>query len=163
VTRLVGRDSERVELRAVLTAALAGRPQLVALRGDPGIGKTRLLEYVVAAADGFRVVRVQGHEVERAIPFAALSTLVGPLVDDLDDAVDLPDVQAAALQGALNRGPARHGDLMGVAAATLSVLAAAAERQPLLLAVDDLHLIDQPTWRRSSSPYAGHTASASPP
>lgn len=68
--------------------------------------------------------------------------LVGPLITSV---AGLPDVQAAALEGALNLGPAVHGDRMGVAAATLAVLSAAADRQPLLLAVDDVHLIDVPT------------------
>ncbi len=139
---LIGRDGECAELRALLTDALAGRTQVVAIRGDPGIGKTRLMEFAVDAAEEFRVIRIQGHEAEREIPFAALSMLVGPLITA---AVDLPDGQAAALEGALNLGPALHGDRMGVAAATLSVLSAAADRQPLLLAVDDVHLIDPPT------------------
>lgn len=112
------------------------------LRGDPGIGKTRLLEYAAATANEFRVVWVRGHEGEREIPFAALSMLVGPLLDTVSQ---LPPVQAAALEGALNLGPAVHGDRLGVAAATLAVLAAAAEERPLLLAVDDVHLLDQPS------------------
>ncbi len=139
---LVGRDAECTRLRAVLDDARAGRPQTTALRGDPGIGKTRLLEYAATSADGFRVVWVHGHEGEREIPFAALSMLVGPL---LDVVAQLPRVQAAALEGALNLGPAVCGDRLGVAAATVAVLAAAAEDQPLLLAVDDVHLLDQPS------------------
>ena len=139
---LVGRDSECARLRTILADSLTGSPQLVALRGDPGIGKTSLLEYAVSVADEFRVVRVQGHEAEREIPFAGLSMVVGPL---LTGATELPDVQTAALEGALNLGPAVHGDRMGIAAATLAVLAAAADQHPLLLAVDDAHLIDPPT------------------
>jgi DNA-binding CsgD family transcriptional regulator len=139
---LIGRDGECTQLRKILADSLNGRPRIVALRGDPGIGKTRLLEYCVAVGEEFRVIRIQGHEAEREIPYAALSMLVGPLIAE---AVDLPDVQAAALEGALNLGPAVHGDRMGVAAATLAVLAAAADRKPLLLAVDDVHLIDPPT------------------
>lgn len=139
---LVGRDGECAQLREVLDASRAGHPQVVALRGDPGIGKTRLLEYAASVADGFRVIRIQGHEAEREIPFAALSMLVGPLVTDV---AALPEVQAAALEGALNLGPAMHGDRLGIAAATLAVLAAASDQQPILLAVDDVHLVDAPT------------------
>ncbi|MGI5128279.1 AAA family ATPase [Pseudonocardia sp. CA-107938] len=139
---LVGRDEHRARLHSVLAAARAARPQTVALRGDPGIGKTSLLEYAEAVADGFRVVRVQGNEAEQDIPFAALSMLVGPL---LSEAPGLPAAQAAALDAALDLGPAVHGDRLGVAAATLSVLAAAAESRPLLVTVDDVHLVDAPT------------------
>ena len=138
---LIGRDGECARIRTLLTDALNGRRGVVALRGGPGIGKTCLLEFAVAAAEGFRVVRVQGHEAERDIPYAALSMLVGPLMAD----TALPDVAAAALDGALNLGSAVYGDRMGVAAATLAVLAAGAARQPLLLAVDDVHEIDSPT------------------
>ncbi|HVH21887.1 MAG TPA: AAA family ATPase, partial [Pseudonocardia sp.] len=139
---LVGRDGECAQLRAILASSLEGLTQVVALRGDPGIGKTRLLEYVASVADQFRVVRVRGFETEREFPFAALSMIVGPL---LAEATDLPAVQVAALEGALNLGPAVHGDRMGIAAATLAVLADAADRRPLLLTVDDVHLIDVPT------------------
>ena len=138
---LVGRDAECVQLRQVLADSLAGRCQAVVLRGDPGIGKTRLLEFVAGAAESFRVVRVQGHEAERDIPFAGLSLLVGPLLTD----VDLSEGQLAALEGALDLDSSIHGDRMAVAAATLAVLAAAADTQPLLLAVDDVHVIDPPT------------------
>ena len=139
---LVGRDRECAQLRAILASSLEGLTQVVALRGDPGIGKTRLLEYAASVATEFRVVRVRGFETEREFPFAALSMIVGPL---LADATELPTVQVAALEGALNLGPAVHGDRMGIAAATLAVLAAAADRRPILLTVDDVHLIDEPT------------------
>ena len=139
---LVGRDEECGRLGALLDAAAAGRPQVVALRGDPGIGKTRLLEYVTAVAGGFRVVRALGHEAEREIPFAALSMLVGPLLSGVPQ---LPDAQTSALEGALDLGPAVHGDWLAVGAATLAVLGAAADQQPLLLAVDDVHLFDLPS------------------
>ena len=141
---LFGRDGECARLGGLLTIAATGRSEIVALRGDPGIGKTALLEYTASAAQaaGFRVVRVQGHEAEREMPFAALPMVVGPL---MSEAAELPDVQQAALRGALNLGPAVHGDRMGVAAAALALVVAATERQPVLLTVDDVHLIDQPT------------------
>jgi DNA-binding CsgD family transcriptional regulator len=138
----VGRGEESGRLDALLADAADGRPQIVALRGDPGIGKTHLLEHVAARATGFRVVRMQGHEAERDIPFAALSMLVGPL---LGSGPQLPDAQSSALEGALNLGPAVHGDRLAVGAATLAVLAAAADQRPLLVAVDDVHLFDLPS------------------
>lgn len=139
---LLGREEHRARLREVLAAATTAQPRSVVLRGDPGIGKTRLLEYAESVADGFRVVRVQGSEAEQDIPFAAMSMLVGPF---FAESPDLPDAQAAALDAALDPGPAVHGDRMGVAAATLAVLSAAAEARPLLVAVDDVHLVDAST------------------
>jgi DNA-binding CsgD family transcriptional regulator len=138
----VGRGEESGRLDALLADAADGRPQVVALRGDPGIGKTHLLEHVCGTAAGFRVVRMQGHEAERDIPFAALSMLVGPLLGGLPG---LPAAQVSALEGALNLGPAVTGDRLAVGAATLGVLAAAAEQGPLLVAVDDVHLFDLPS------------------
>jgi DNA-binding CsgD family transcriptional regulator len=139
---LVGRGDECARLDELLVTAAAGRPRVLALRGDPGIGKTRLLEYATERAGVFRVVRATGHEAEREIPFAALSMLVGPL---LAGAPRLPRSQASALEGALNLGPAVHGDRLAVGAATVAALAAAADEAPLLLAVDDVHLFDPPS------------------
>ena len=106
VTDLVGRDAERDRLRAALADAAAGTPSALAVRGDPGVGKTRLLDDVVAdplvAGAGFRVIRVAGHEAESEIPYAALSLLLGPLLNGIPA---LPRPQAAALEGALNLGP----------------------------------------------------------
>jgi DNA-binding CsgD family transcriptional regulator len=147
VTVLVGRDAERDRLRATLADAAGGTPRALVIRGDPGIGKTRLLDAAVAdsastGAEPFRVIRVDGHEAESEIPYAALSLLLGPLLDDIPA---LPAPQAAALEGALNLGPGGAGDRLGVAVATLGLLAHAAEEQPLLVAVDDAHSLDLPT------------------
>ncbi|WP_214402353.1 LuxR C-terminal-related transcriptional regulator [Pseudonocardia lacus] len=139
---LVGRGGECGRLDDVLAAAAAGNPRVVALRGDPGIGKTCLLEYVAERAGGFRVVRAAGHEAEREIPFAALSMVVGPLLATVPQ---LADAQVSALEGALNLGPAVHGDRLAVGPATLAALAAAADHGPVLLAVDDVHLFDMPS------------------
>jgi DNA-binding CsgD family transcriptional regulator len=142
---LVGRDAERDRLRVVLTDAAAGSPQVLAVRGDPGVGKTRLLDAAVAdaaLAGPFRLIRAAGHEAESEIPYAALSLLLGPLLDGLGA---LPRPQAAALEGALNLGPGGAGDRLAVGVATLGLLAHAAEERPLLLGVDDAHWWDPPT------------------
>jgi DNA-binding CsgD family transcriptional regulator len=151
VTDLVGRDAERDQLGAALADAAAGAPRALVIRGDPGIGKTRLLDAAVAdatavgpptGAAAFRVIRVDGHEAESEIPYAALSLLLGPLLDDIPA---LPAPQAAALEGALNLGPGGAGDRLGVAVATLGLLAHAADEGPLLVAADDAHNLDLPT------------------
>src|SRR3954449_11328598 len=104
VTVLVGRDAERERLRAALADAAGGAPRALAIRGDPGVGKTRLLDAVLAdpASAPFRVIRAEGHEAESEIPYAALSLLLGPLLDGI---AALPPPQASALEGALNLGP----------------------------------------------------------
>src|SRR6476659_6947012 len=126
VTVLIGRDTERHRLRAALAEAAAGAPRALAIRGVTGV---------------CRIIRVAGHEAESEIPYAALSLLLGPLLDGI---TALPRPQAAALEGALNLGPGA-GDRLGVAVATLGLLAHAAEERPLLLAVDDAHSLDLPT------------------
>jgi DNA-binding CsgD family transcriptional regulator len=138
---LVGRADELGLLEAALADAVGGVPRALVIRGDPGVGKTRLLDAAVAQADGFRVIRVAGHEAESEIPYAALSLLLGPLLDGLGA---LPRPQAAALEGALNLGGGA-GDRLAVGAGTLGLLAQAAEERPLLIGVDDVHCLDLPS------------------
>jgi DNA-binding CsgD family transcriptional regulator len=140
---LVGRDHERERLRIVLANARQGDPEALVIRGDPGMGKTRLLhDAATECASDLWVIRVDGHEAETDIPYAALSMLLGPLIHGLPG---LPDAQASALQAALDLGPAAHGDRLGVAAATLTLLANSADERPLFIAVDDAHLLDLPS------------------
>lgn len=139
---LVGRDHEHELLRIVLANAAQGDPEALVIRGDPGVGKTRLLHAAAECADDLRIIRVDGHEAETDIPYAALSMLLGPLIHGLPG---LPDTQATALKAALDLGPAVHGDRLGVAAATLTLLANSADDRPLFVAVDDAHLLDLPS------------------
>lgn len=139
---LVGRDQERERLRIVLANAVRGHPESLVVRGDPGMGKTRLLNAAGDDANELRIIRVDGHEAETDIPYAGLSMLLGPLIHGLPE---LPDAQASALRGALDLGPGQHGDRLGVAAATLTLLANSADERPLFIAVDDAHLLDLPS------------------
>lgn len=139
---LVGRDVERARLRIMLANAVKGDPGALVIRGDPGMGKTRLLHAAADGANDLRVIRVNGHEAETDIPYAALSMLLGPLVDGFPG---LSDAQASALRGALDLGRAVHGDRLAVAAATLTLLANSADDRPLFIAVDDAHLLDLPS------------------
>ncbi|MGH3815107.1 MAG: AAA family ATPase, partial [Pseudonocardiaceae bacterium] len=139
---LVGRDHEHRRLRIVLANAARGNPEALVIRGDPGMGKTHLLHAAAECANDLRTIRVDGHEAETDIPYAALSMLLGPLIHGLSG---LPDAQATALKAALDLGPAVHGDRLGVAAATLTLLANSADERPLFIAVDDAHLLDLPS------------------
>ncbi|HKR51578.1 MAG TPA: AAA family ATPase [Pseudonocardiaceae bacterium] len=139
---LVGRDHECARLRAVLVKATQGDPEALVIRGDPGMGKTHLLHAAAEYADDLQIIRVDGHEAETEIPYAALTMLLGPLIQRLSE---LPEAQATALKAALDLGPAVHGDRLGVAAATLTLMANSADERPLFIAVDDAHWLDLPS------------------
>ena len=147
-TALVGRDAEREPAaggprgRGRRRAACAGDPRRPRGREDPAARRGGRRRGGASAPAGFRLIRVAGHEAESEIPYAALSLLLGPLLDGLGA---LPRPQAAALEGALNLGPGGTGDRLAVAVATLGLLAQAAEERPLLLGVDDAHCLDLPT------------------
>jgi DNA-binding CsgD family transcriptional regulator len=139
---LVGRAEECDQLRRMIADAGEERAAVLVLRGEAGIGKTTLLRFATEAADGFRVLPVQGHESEAETPFAGLSWLFEPLTALVRE---LPPRQAQALNGALYLGPATGGDRLAVAVATLTLLAAAADERPLLVAIDDAHWLDVPS------------------
>ena len=139
---LIGRAPELSQLSALIDAARTGRSSALIVHGDPGIGKTSLLEQTVHAAEGFRVLRARPLQAESELPFAGLSELLAPILELRDR---IPGPQQAALAGALALGPAVGGDRFAVAAATLSILAAAAEDAPALVVVDDAHWLDDPS------------------
>jgi DNA-binding CsgD family transcriptional regulator len=137
---LIGREQERLAIDRVLAEARAGRSGVVALVGEPGIGKTALLEHTATAATGMRRLRARGVESETDVPFAGLAELLGPALACIGR---IPAPQAAALSGALALGPAAAGDRFAIGAATLSLLSAYADDGPLLLILDDVHLLDR--------------------
>ena len=136
---LVDRESEAETLSGLLTGAREGRSAVLVLRGKPGIGKSTLLDLAVGLARGFLVLRARGVEVESEIAYAGLHELVWPVVELLPG---LRERQRAVLEGALALGPPVGGDPLAVRAATLSLLAAAAQDAPLLVVVDDAHWLD---------------------
>jgi DNA-binding CsgD family transcriptional regulator len=139
---LLGREQERLALDRLLGEARGGRSGVLALVGEPGIGKTALLEYASGRAQGMRVLRARGIESEAEVPFAGLAELVRPALSALDR---IPVPQGAALAGALALGPATARDRFAIGAATLSLLSAYADEAPLALLVDDAHLLDGST------------------
>ena len=137
---LLDRLRERAALSELLDAARAGRSGVLVLRGEPGVGKTALLDCAVEAAAGLRVARVAGVESEMELAFAVLQQLCAPMLDKL---AGLPGPQREALGVAfgLNTGAAPDRFLVGLAA--LSLLSEAAEQQPLLCVVDDAQWLDR--------------------
>ena len=113
---------------------------MLVVRGEPGIGKTALLDWAVESAAGLRVVRVAGVESEMELAFAALQQLCAPMLDKLDG---LPDPQRAALGVAFGLDTGAVPDRFLVGLAVLSLLSEAAERQPLLCVVDDAQWLDR--------------------
>lgn len=141
---LVGRAAECAKIGDLIAGARAGRSSVLVLHGEPGIGKTTLLEHAVRAAAPAAIVEARGVEAETAIPFAGLADLLKPLLGTVES---IPPPQAAALRGALALDAPVPGDPFTVSAAFLSVLGAAAEEGPLLVVVDDAHWLDEESQR----------------
>src|SRR4029077_7961234 len=102
--------------------------------------KTALLEHVSELESGFRCVEVAGVEPDMELAFAGLQPLCAPLLDHLDE---LPEPQREALNVAFGRGVGPTPDRFLVGLAVLSLMAAAANEQPLLCIVDDAQWLDQ--------------------
>src|SRR4051812_31648726 len=105
---LLGRRSESATLDRLLEAVRAGESRALVIRGDPGVGKTALLEYVVERATGCRVAQAAGVQAEMELAFAGLHQLCAPMLDRLER---LPGPQRAALGSAVGMaargGPGR--------------------------------------------------------
>jgi DNA-binding CsgD family transcriptional regulator/tetratricopeptide (TPR) repeat protein len=136
---LLGRESECAAIDGLLDGARDSRSGCLVLRGEPGIGKSALLDYAVRHAEGMRVLTGAGVEAESELPFAGMHQLLWPL---LDRAEELPDVQARALRGAFGLSADRVEDRFLVSVALLGVLTAVADDEPLLCVVDDAQWLD---------------------
>jgi DNA-binding CsgD family transcriptional regulator len=137
-TYLSGRDAECAALDELLHATRQGESRVLVIRGEPGVGKTALLDYAIDSAREFRVVRAVGVESEMELAFAGLHQLCAPLLGRLDR---LPEPQRKALRGAFGLSGDETTRFL-VALATLSLLSDAAEERPLLCVVDDAQWLD---------------------
>ena len=139
---LLGRDAERAAIERLLADARVGTSGVLVVSGEPGIGKSALLAYAREHAGDMRVLAARGFEGEESIPFAALLELLRPVLGLIPR---LPTPQAAALRAALALGPGVRAERLVIGAATLGLLAAAADERALCVLVDDAQWLDQPS------------------
>jgi DNA-binding CsgD family transcriptional regulator len=138
--RLRGRQDECDTLSRLVASAQEGRSQVLVLRGEAGIGKTALLEFLAGSARGCQVGRAAGVESELELAYAALHQLCSPYLDRIGT---LPAPQRAALGTAFGLQPGRAPDRFLLSLAVLTLLSEVAEEQPLICVVDDAQWLDQ--------------------
>ena len=140
--RLTDRVGERDVLDRLAEAVRSGESRALVVRGDPGVGKTVLLDYLAgrAAAAGCRVARALGVQSEMELAFAGLHQLCGPM---LNRAGRLPVPQRDALRTAFGLAPGPPPDRFFVGLAVLSLLSGVAGDHPLICLVDDEQWLDR--------------------
>jgi len=138
--RLIGRHAECAALDQLLGAIRAGESRALAVHGEPGMGKTALIEYLVGHASDCRVARTAGVQSEMELAFAGLHQMCAPMLDRLEA---LPAPQGAALQTAFGLSPGPPPDRFLTGLAVLSLLSAVAEEKPLVCLIDDAQWLDR--------------------
>ncbi|MGZ4239719.1 MAG: AAA family ATPase, partial [Solirubrobacteraceae bacterium] len=139
-TSLRGRASECVVLDELIGDVRGGESRSLVVRGEAGIGKTALLEYLIVSASDLTVIRAVGVESEMELAYASLHQLCGPLLGRLER---LPAPQREALEIVFGLSAGAVPDRFLVGLAVLSLLSEAAEARPLLCVVDDAQWLDQ--------------------
>ncbi len=136
---LHGRRVEREVLDRLLEAVRGGQSRVLVVSGEPGVGKTALLQSAIESAPGFRVARAVAVESEMELAFAALQQLCAPMLDRLDR---LPAPQQEALGVAFGLCAGNVPDRFLVGLAVLSLFSEVAEEQALVCVVDDAQWLD---------------------
>jgi DNA-binding CsgD family transcriptional regulator len=141
---LLDRQAERAAIDDVLRSVRDGFSAALVIRGSPGVGKTALLGYAAHSAPDMRVCSVTGIETDAGLAFAGLHELLVPV---LPGVAELPDPQRHALQAAFGMEAAPAADRFLVGLAALTLLARAAEEQPVLCLIDDRQWLDVDSGR----------------
>jgi DNA-binding CsgD family transcriptional regulator/tetratricopeptide (TPR) repeat protein len=143
---ILGRRAVCETLDQVVEAVRKGESRGLVIRGEAGIGKTALLEYLRerASASGCGVAQVAGVQSEMELPFAAVHQLCAPMLDRLPRLPE-PQREALATAFAIQAGPPPNRFLVGLA--VLGLLAESAEEQPLVCLIDDAQWLDRASWQ----------------
>jgi len=136
---LIDRRRERKLLDQLASAVRAGESRVLVVRGDTGVGKTALLNYLAQNAAGCRVVRVAGVQSEMELAFAGLHLLCAPMLDRLGR-LPVPQQQALRTAFGLSFGPPPDRFLVGLAVLTLLTATA---KPPLICIIDDEQWLDR--------------------
>src|SRR6201987_1230219 len=137
---LTGRPRERGVLDRFVAGVGAGEGRALVVRGEPGVGKTVLLDYLAGRASGCRVARAAGVQSEMELAFAGLHQLCAPM---LEHAESLPGPQREALTTAFGFSAAPPPDRFLVGLAVLGLLSETAGERPLVCLVDDQQWLDR--------------------
>jgi DNA-binding CsgD family transcriptional regulator len=140
VAGLVNRVSECDALDGLIEAVWAGESRALVVRGDPGVGKTVLLDYLAGRARGCRVARAVGVQAEMELAFAGLHQLCAPLLDHLGK-IPVPQRDALRTAFGISGGPPPERFLVGLA--VLSLVSEVAGERPLICVVDDEQWLDR--------------------
>lgn len=138
--KLRGRRKERDVLEGIVAGVRAGRSSTLVVRGDQGIGKSALLDYLVDCASGCQIARAAGVESETDLMFAGLHQLCAPFLDRVGR---LARPQRDAINAAFGCHDHARPDRFLVGLAVLTLLSDVARKQPLVCVVDDFHWIDR--------------------
>jgi DNA-binding CsgD family transcriptional regulator len=140
VSGLINRRGERAVLDQLVNAVRAGGSRVLVVHGEPGVGKSALLDYLARGASDCRVMRAAGVESEMELAFAGLHQLLSPVLDRVDR---LPVPQREALRTAFgaSAGPVPNRFLVGLA--VLGLVSEVAAERPLVCVVDDEQWLDR--------------------
>ncbi len=140
--RLYGRTEQNARLTDLIRGVESERGEALVLLGEPGVGKSALLERLVADAPEVTVLRASGIESESELAFAGLHQLLGPVLSDLEE---LAGIHRRALLNALGLDEVGPHDRFAVSLALLELCSELANERGLLCVIDDAHWLDRPS------------------